>query len=137
MKTREKYIYWLLILIIFAISYSVAYIKYILPAEITYRIYMPHYIFMYFSHVLFGIIIGLPLFYKEFKIYGRWRINILKLAIIGIPSFLLSNIVFYSIIALLTVFHLPANLMIHFRILLGYTVITSFYKESSSNQEDR
>lgn len=81
----------------------------------------------------FGILLGLEYFLKERAKAGKWKINRSKLFIIGLPSFIC-----FSIVPIITIFKLPVDIFmfvatdlhgILFKILFGYILITSFYKE--------
>jgi len=89
-------------------------------------------------YIGFGFLMGLDYLLKERAKEGKWRINVSKLIIIGVPS-LVFGFMFYIIF----LFHIPTSIfprvlfsenptyMILFKILLGYTIATSFYKERS------
>lgn len=95
-----------------------------------------HFIALLFN-VIMGMLLGTEHIIKNIKIRGKWEIDIKKFFIIGIPSLLLSveAIHFFLLNNILnkigmSVFYLiaPAREPF-FRILFGYTFITSLYKE--------
>ena len=91
----------------------------------------------------FGFFLGLNHLIEERIKEGKWQVNLSKLIIIGIPSLIFGH-AFY----LIFLFHIslgrfgsflvtkPSTYMILFRVLLGYVVATSFYKESSVGKAD-
>ncbi len=89
-------------------------------------------------YIGFGVLIGLDSFMTERTKEGKWRINISKLVIIGIPS-LIFAFFSYLVFGLSIPMGRFASLLINgkgtymnlFRVLLGYTIATSFYKESA------
>lgn len=100
--------------------------------------------YVFFTIIIFNIIIGATMglehFLKEIKKAGKLRINIPKLILMGIPSLYLTPILFvfygenkftqllYGWIGKYLVYN--ANTLVFlFQYLLGYIIITSFYKE--------
>ncbi len=90
-----------------------------------------------------GLLIGLEYFISEKNKEGVWKINYPKLLLIGLPSlyFSIAGILIYgnnqfmqTIIAypLLWLMRFGLDHVDLFQILLGYTVITSFYKYSNN-----
>lgn len=87
-------------------------------------------------YIGFGLLMGLGRFIEEKAKEGKWKINSSKLIIIGIPSLILGGAVY-----LIFLFRIPTggflgplmsgwmSYMILFKILFGYTVVTSLYKE--------
>ncbi|MEW9097118.1 MAG: hypothetical protein AB2417_18730 [Clostridiaceae bacterium] len=105
--------------------------------------YMNQYLIMGLSLIInccFGAILGLEHLIKEIKKEGIWKLNIPKAIFIGIPTlyFSLTLFIYYSNISCFPFNLRPleilatsrSNLINLFQILLGYTVITSFYKNS-------
>ncbi len=94
-------------------------------------------------YIGFGFLLGLNHLLKEKIREGKWRVNLSKIIIMGIPSLILSYAIY--IVYLL---HIPpsrirdflltgtSTYMILFKVLLGYVVATSFYKESSAGETD-
>lgn len=92
--------------------------------------------------IVFGLLLGIDYLFEEIKKEGAWKINICKLLFIGLPCIYyalslftmwfniecLQFLVIHSVIENL-VNSLLANTVIE--ILLGYTLITSFYKVSA------
>jgi hypothetical protein len=91
-------------------------------------------------YVIIGLLLGVEHLIQEFKKVGVWRINLIKLALLGIPSlyFALGIFIYFGIGR-----HLP-NILIHpiglliknstnylhvFQLILGHSIITSFYKK--------
>ncbi len=92
----------------------------------------------YIINLFIGIILGLDNLIAEMKKEGSWKINLPKLLIIAIPAlyFSLGIMIYYMTDSILSV---PAGLLIKngnssfmdiFQLILGYSIITSFYKSS-------
>ena len=92
-------------------------------------------------YVILGLIIGLELFIQEAQKSGKWRIDIAKLIILGIPSlyFSLGIYLYFGLGRLLpSILTYPIAILISsntgilpvFQMILGYSIITSFYKTS-------
>lgn len=88
-----------------------------------------------------GLILGLEHLIQEIRKQGKWVINIPKLVFLGIPSlyFSLAIFIYYSNSPFLRdVLSYPigilltgnANFISIFQLILGYSVITSFYKKN-------
>jgi hypothetical protein len=78
---------------------------------------------------LIGVAIGMEYFLKEKKAKGRWKVNIPKLVLMGLPSLCFS----FNINGILGrplefLLNSDLNLMIVFQVIFGYVIITSFYK---------
>lgn len=75
-----------------------------------------------------GVVLGLDNFTKELKKDGKWKIDIPKIIILGLPSLLFSipNLV-YNIIPSALQFAYSIGLVSC--IVFGYTLITSLFKE--------
>ncbi|PHV71621.1 hypothetical protein CS063_03390 [Sporanaerobium hydrogeniformans] len=94
-------------------------------------------------YIGFGLLLGSDYLLKEKVKEGRWRVNLSKLIIMGIPSLILGYATY-----LYFLFHIslgrfssflvtkPSTYMSLFRILFGYIVATSFYKERSVGEID-
>lgn len=77
-------------------------------------------------------------FLKERKMKGRWKVNIAKLVLMGLPSlcFAFYTFIFVRLININGILKRPLlfllsgnlNLMIIFQVIFGYVIITSFYK---------
>lgn len=88
-----------------------------------------------------GLFLGLEHFINEIRKEGTWKVNIPKLVLVALPSlyFALTNIWIYSgnqflqnVIAypLLNFLGYGTGYVTLFQVILGYMVITSFYKYS-------
>ncbi len=90
------------------------------------------------TSVSIGLILGSKVFLREFKLPGRWKVNVLKLLILGVPSFYFSIIILLLNTRNLAIFKLIeapisfANYSLGyvtiFQIIFGYVIATSFYK---------
>ncbi|MDF2535732.1 MAG: hypothetical protein K0R18_1891 [Bacillales bacterium] len=100
--------------------------------------------YLYISEIGFfvsiGLLLGLEYFIKEMKKVGKWKINLPKILLLGIPSLYFSfGIYIYfgmgnflpnvltSPIAMLM--NKSNNFMVVFQLILGHTIITIFYKK--------
>lgn len=92
------------------------------------------FILQFLMYLAIGKVLGLEKFYNEYKKNGTWKINISRLLIIGIPSLILGlfNVLYYIIQIIPIIISGPFirfNMITNFmQILLGYTIVTSFYK---------
>lgn len=90
--------------------------------------------------IIIGFLLGLNQLIHEIKKIGTWRLNIPKLTLFGIPAFYFSfgtllyfsigrffpKELFYPVITLIN----SNNYFFHiFQLILGYTIVTSFYKK--------
>lgn len=89
-----------------------------------------------------GIIIGLEHFLREVKTKGKWKINIPKTILLIIPSLFFAFFYFVPLIkneSIITILYWPyvnifqgsTSFINVFQIVLGYCLITIFYKEVS------
>jgi hypothetical protein len=93
-------------------------------------------------NLIIGMLLGLDHFVNEIKKTGRWKINITKLTIMGIPSLFLSlayhfmyiNIEVIQIGLWSIASHFENNFPV-FQIILGYVVITCSYKYQKIDME--
>ncbi len=93
-------------------------------------------------NLFIGMVLGIEHLILEFKKLGSWKINILKLIIVGFPPLFFSFTYHYAIIdnpfvqtKLLRYTTLGTNFIPVFQIILGYVVITSFYKYCKTDNE--
>jgi len=88
-----------------------------------------------------GLILGLEHLIQEIKKQGKWVINIPKLVLMGIPSlyFSLSILIYYINSQFVRdILSYPIGILLNnspnfisvFQLILGYSIITSFYKEN-------
>lgn len=88
--------------------------------------------------VCIGLFLGLEHLIRELGKEGKWKINLPKLILVGLPSlyFSLSNIwilcgnQFIREIIAYPLFRYGSGDVSLFQVILGYVVITSFYKNS-------
>ena len=92
------------------------------------------FILQFIIYCIAGGILGLEKILSERKKNGRWKINLLRLIVVGLPSFLVGIIVIL-IFALalnsqiLTLSFVSFNLFVNFmQMFFGYIIVTSFYK---------
>ncbi len=86
-------------------------------------------------NLFIGVSLGIEHFIIEFKKSGSWKINLPKFFIVGIPSLFFSFTHHYTSInnlfaqtKLLKYTSLGTNFVPIFQIVLGYVLITCFYK---------
>jgi hypothetical protein len=82
-----------------------------------------------------GIVFGMEALMSEAKRDGKWKVNLARLFIMGIPSFLLGA--YFILWSMLSIF--PSLMSLTFadlgifvnlmQMLFGYSVATSFYKD--------
>lgn len=84
--------------------------------------------------VFIGILIGLEHFVIQYRRQGKWSVNITRLIILGIPSAIFA---FYIALASTIVIPIPSFIYNGYlfsavsALILGYTIVTSFYKSQS------
>lgn len=100
-----------------------------------------HTAFFFFETIFYivaGMYLSLPRFFQQIKKEGNWKINILKLVFIGLPT---SYILFFAYLANLTpltefsILFYPISLFLGFPffvmingVLLGFIIFDSIYK---------
>lgn len=115
----------------------------------TFKVEAYIFVIMALTTVAVGVVLGSEYFLTQMKESGKWKVNIPKLVVLGIPSLYLSA---FYIIALsenaapilvtpiFRLFHLTTSFIPLFQIVFGYVLITSFYKVgeqlNSKNFED-
>ena len=92
------------------------------------------FILQFIIYCVAGMTFGLEKLLSESKQKGRWRINLTKLLILGIPSFLIGIyiILYYTlpfIPPFISLVFINFSLFVNFmQMIFGYTLVTSFYK---------
>lgn len=99
---------------------------------------MSNFLFQFILFITFGGLLGVDAIKNERMKLGRWRFNVYRSIVLGIPSlfFSLFMFLFYSNVRLLSLLILPFEQLINsnisfimlFQILLGYVVVTCFEK---------
>ena len=144
---QEKYQEWLKnAMIILFILFTVYIGHYILTdaqetlvKTYTINVYSSFFINFVFYFII-GMLIGLDRFLEEKKKVGTWAIKISKLVLIGLPALYFSMGLFITYNPTLhdTLLTYPIKTLINsqgedfisiFKVLLGHTLITSFYKK--------
>ncbi|APM40883.1 hypothetical protein [Clostridium kluyveri] len=139
LRTWLKYLAYTFVIIAFMYlgEYVLTYLK--KSWEVTFNLSVYQYdLITFIFYAAIGFLIGLEYFLKEKRKEGRWKINVSKLILMGLPSlyFSLYAFIFYfsvpSVINILIqpiVFFLSdITFMAIFQLLFGYVVITSLYK---------
>lgn len=91
--------------------------------------------------ILFGFILGLEYFIKEFRKDGKWKIDIIRLTIMGIPSCIFA---FYLVLFFtlpiphpMPMFIYHNNFFFYFSsVIFGYMVITSINKKEEEIHQE-
>lgn len=107
----------------------------------TFHFYRYQYILEIGFYVMIGLLLGVEHLMQEFKKVGVWKINLIKLVLLGLPSlyFALGFFLYFEIGRYLpNILIHPIGLLINnstnylqvFQLILGHTIITSFYKKS-------
>ena len=93
--------------------------------------------------ILLGAILGLQHIYNEKRKAGKWRLNSKKLFILGLPMFILSLMIhiyyvgYARVFKIFDIFYRSQYLNVYttiFKLILGYIIVTSFYKSSQEEQ---
>ncbi len=107
----------------------------------TFRYNPYHYLIPLVFNAGIGFVLGLEHFINEIRKAGVWKINLPKVIFMVIPSLYFSLSIFMSFISnqsILKIIFYPINLLIIkgstsfiviFQLILGYLIITCFYKE--------
>lgn len=112
----------------------------------TYKINYLITVIVLLATMLIGVIIGFEQFYSEANKEGKWRVNVPKLVLLGIPSLYGSLIYLLAFINNKTVYNIFVNPVYNlfckntsfitvYQMLLGYFIITSFYKAAKKPEE--
>ncbi|MDP4550130.1 hypothetical protein Q9251_04450 [Alkalihalobacillus macyae] len=92
----------------------------------------PWSIFAVLSYLPIGLYLGLPILIQQYKKPGKWRVNLQKLTIIGLPSLYLAFSWFIPTSMLPAFFfHSYEELSLGGIIATGYIATMSFTKESN------
>ncbi len=146
LKEAGKYLICLIILsiLIFAREYfSRQYLEYHYRFVVDKMVYYE--VLCLLSSVSIGLILGLKPYLREYKLPGRWKVDVLKLLILGIPSFYFSilillfntrNALIFKLIEIPLYFtSYSLEYVTIFQIIFGYLIATSFYKVSNISSE--
>lgn len=97
-------------------------------------------ILMLFVFMVIGAVLGIESLLKEGKKEGTWKVNLCKLVILGVPSFYfsLTYCIYYCEVDFIrNMLSYPAAYLLTknsdifvavFQLILGYSIVTSFYK---------
>jgi len=105
----------------------------------TYKINYLLYVVLVLIPVIIGALIGLEIYFNERAREGKWRFNLPKLILLGIPSLYITAFYFISLIPSEKVYNIlvvpiygffgnTSDFIMIFQLLLGYSLITLFYK---------
>lgn len=141
LRTWLKYLAYILVIIAFMYleQCGLIYLKNLREITINPYIYESNIITFIFCATI-GFLIGLEYFFKEKRKKGRWKINLPRLVLMGLPSlyFSLYACIFYfpvpfirNILSQPIGFFISNNMtfIVIFQLIFGYIVITSLYKE--------
>lgn len=145
LKTWLKYLAY--IAIIFILMYLKAYITSPLIEEQrrTFKITPYYFLIPLIFNAAIGVVLGLDHFFTELKTKGTWRINLPQLIFMGLPSLYFSisiilaftsnelskSILFYP--ATILIFKDNTTFITIFQLILGYALISCFYKQKSND----
>lgn len=143
---------WLKYLVFFALIYSLillrGYVDQLFLASYQ-RFEEPAYYYYLVISLLvntcIGVLLGLEYFINELIKEGRWKINLPKLLLVGLPSlyFSMTNIGFISnpflyeklALPVLYLFKYGTGFVSFFQVILGYVIITSPYKYALESEK--
>jgi uncharacterized membrane protein YsdA (DUF1294 family) len=88
---------------------------------------------LFVLNIIIGLLFGLDRLTAERKKSGKWKIDIPRIIILGLPSlfFSLSYYIALLNIEIFTLILYGTDYIPIFQILLGYVLITCLYKDSS------
>ncbi len=137
-KNILKYLFVIVLIILYIILFNVIFSEIRKNEQQTYQInFMLNTSLRFIYYFGFGLIFGISTFKIEIKKVGKFKLNIPKIIIMGIPSLFLSFLVYlfsYIGIYIPVINDIPYFLSFNnntssvFSILFGYIAITSFYK---------
>lgn len=150
MKVKACFMYFMQFILIVCLFTAEVYIMQHLNQiqQRTFRINPVSFLIPLLINSLIGIIMGFGTFMRDMKRNGRIRINLSKIVFLALPSaylsFTLLAIYSGSRIMIETVYYLAYKLFVNnsgysmtiFQILLGYSLITSFYREERQNDSE-
>lgn len=87
--------------------------------------------FIFFGGI--GIILGLDNFILQLKKEGKFRVDVSKLIVLGVPSLILSNPYIWAILMPSAMTFMDSICLIS-SIVLGHTFVSSIYKEDLANE---
>lgn len=144
-KKKQKFIilFFVMVLLFFGLSIigSIAHRMNITQSVIDSK--RATFILQFFMYCAAGMVLGIENFYTEWKKSGHWRVNTSKLLIIGIPSFIISilfilyYIIYWLPIIIVNILSSYSLIVTFMQILLGYTIMTSFYKSEETTPADK
>lgn len=142
MKIKTWLKYFVYAFIIIAFMYLVEYVLiYLKKLQETFGMSIYQYgLITFILYAAIGFLIGLEYLLKEKRKNGKWKVNLSKLILMGLPSLYFSlYFIFYcpvlfirnALIQPIEFFlRVNMNLITIFQLLFGYIVITSLYKVS-------
>jgi hypothetical protein len=146
LKSWLKYLGY--ILIIFGVVYLKSYLEIKLQTELnkTFKINYVLFVTAILMCVVAGVLVGLEHFLGELKKEGKWKFNVPKFVLLVIPSLYISSLYFLSLIKSEKVLNIVVYPIVKlfkgnttfipiFELMLGYFLITSFYKAAVKTQE--
>ncbi len=145
-KSWFKYLIYLLLILAMVYLNISKFFSFYNKINFTYNYF--HLFINTFSGILIGVLLGSENFYKEYKREGVWKINVPKLIVIGLPSLYLAftYILLFTRIPVLSKLVLNTSsyllnlgtdkYILFFQLILGYVIITSFYRTNVSKGND-
>lgn len=129
---KKKYSVYLIIILIIVFIFSFYNSNFLMDKIKFLEMKWFDYTLIFLYQLLLGMLLGMPVLLESLTSKtGKVKIDYEKILILGIPSLLLSTTLLYRIPGLFNVayFLITRSNVFFFRILLGYTLITSFKKQ--------
>ncbi len=137
-KKTIKYIISAAIMITLLICVGIVYDNFNKDKNMNFSVYLYYTTFAVFSFVI-GCLLGIDEFLRKVRTTGKWKLDIPRLLILGIPSLIIS-IFFYLYYLDISWLYKITNFLIKYlqsiyvqtfsQVIFGYVFITSFYKSS-------
>jgi hypothetical protein len=103
------------------------------------EVYVYMFVIMALTTVAVGVVLGLEYFLAQVKTSGKWKVNVPKIVLLGIPSLYISSFYIlafsvgekassFLVTPIFRLFRNTTSFIPIFQIVFGYVLITSFYK---------
>ncbi|AOA01520.1 MAG: hypothetical protein RR638_12330 [Carnobacterium sp.] len=135
MKDKNKWLHYLLFFLIMGLGvFLICYVNFrigIFSVQNKESLWM--FFAKYITTIFLGVLIGIEFLVSQINKSGKWRINLAKLTFLGIPSILFTffNVQIANLNPGLNFLSTNQTFLIFWQIVLGYTLVTSFYKNDS------
>ncbi len=141
MRAFFKYLFY--VLIIFGLLQLNGFIsnEFQIDFKADYKPNISYLVIILLVNLVIGIVLGFGHFLRQMRNDGRWKLNPLKLLLVGLPSlfFALNTILIVlqvkyigmACFNIMTyIFHNTSDYVVIFQVILGYILITSFYRKN-------